>query len=294
MKDQIKDKTLAHLYDLAERAHSNVSFFPEKRAAHIVSDYSAELDADLEALGDNPDNYKEKYISHLEAWLRAKSNCFSMMITGASNFPLRRHEKANNAERARYEEFVNWRERYFKAANRVPRRKPEDELEVQQRKLADLEIKQEGMKEFNKLARKHKNASPEFIIEAARQEEIPESAIKEAWHGFSGKDPLHIASFTLTNNNAKIKNTRAQITALESRIDFQNSFQGIDFEGGNVVVEDGRIKVFNDTKPSREIIDLFKKSGFRWSPNWKCWTRQLTGNAMSVVNNNILPRLRNA
>lgn len=291
MKDQTKDKTLAHLYDLAENAFRNVSHFPEKRAAHVVADYSAELDADLEALGENTGNYKEKYIAYLSAWLRAYSNCFSVLITGAGNFPVRRHKKANNAERARYDEFVNWRERYFKAVNRVPRRKPEDELEVQQRKLADLEIKQEGMREFHKLTRKHKSAAPEFIIEAARQEEIPESAISEAWTGFSGNDSLHIAPFTLTNNNANIKRVRERITALESRIDFQNTFEGIEFEGGSVVVEDGRIKVFNDTKPEQEIIDLFKKNGFRWSPNWKCWTRQLTGNAMSVLQRTILPKL---
>lgn len=284
MKDQIKDKTLAHLYDLAENAFRNVSHFPDKRAAHVVSDYSAELDTDLEALGDNQGNYKEKYISYLSAWLRAYSNCFSVLITGAGNFPVSRHEKANNAERARYEEFVNWRERYFKAVNRVPRRKPEDELEVQQRKLADLEIKQEGMKEFNKLARKHKSVTPEFIIEAARQEEIPESALSEVRRGY-------IEGFKLTNNNANIKRVRERIAALENRIDFQNTFEGIEFEGGSVVVEDGRIKVFNDTKPGREIIDLFKQSGFRWSPHWKCWTRQLTGNAMAVLNKTILPKL---
>lgn len=284
MTESVKGLTLEGLYDLAYRAYTGISFSPEKRAARLVIDLSEELDNDIKVLGDNPGNYKEKYIEKLSAWLRAKSNCISTMITGPANFPVARAEKANNIERKRGEEFFEWRERYFKAVNRVPRPSIEDDLANQTRKLADLEIKQEGMKELNKILKKH---GYDLIKAegAIKEAEIPQSAINEMYNGC-------IQGFTLTNNNAKIKNTRDRITALENRLTFQSSFESIEFPGGSITVEDDRVKIFNDSKPEQEVIDLYKKNGFRWSPNWKCWVRQLTDNAMFAVKHTILPAMK--
>lgn len=284
MTESVKGLTLEGLYDLAYRAYSGISFSPEKRAVHVVNDFSKELDSDLLELGDNPGSYKEKYINYLSAWLRAMSNCISTMIAGPSNFPVRRAEKANNSERNRYDKFRAWRERYFKAVNRVPRPSIEDDLANQTRKLADLEIKQEGMKQLNKILKKY---GYDLIKadDAIKEAEIPQSAINEMYNGC-------IQGFTLTNNNAKIKNTRDRITALENRLTFQSSFESIEFPGGSITVEDDRVKIFNDSKPEQEVIDLYKKNGFRWSPNWKCWVRQLTDNAMFAVKHTILPAMK--
>ena len=46
-------------------AYSNTSFSPDKRAESCVNDFSTELKADLESLGDKAGNYKEKYLEHL-------------------------------------------------------------------------------------------------------------------------------------------------------------------------------------------------------------------------------------
>jgi len=123
--------TLEHLYELCERAHAHTSFSPEKRAEGYVREYSKLLDEDLKELGENQGNYKEKFISKFSDWMHSKSNCVSSMITGGSNFPVRRANKANDREHNKSTEFHAWRERYFTAVNRVPTKSPEDEQRKQ-------------------------------------------------------------------------------------------------------------------------------------------------------------------
>lgn len=287
MKESVKGLTLEGLYDLAYRAHSGTSFVPEKRAASIIRDYSNQLNSDLSDLGDHPGNYKEKYIQKLSAWLAAKSNCLSVMITGPSGFPTRRAEKANNSEHNRWVEFTTWRDNYFKAVNRVPRPKYEDALDEQVRKLQVLEIHHERMKLINKLIRKH-GESP-ALNEAIEINEIPVSALQDAIIDWDGV--WRVPQYKLTNNNANIKRVQDRIKDLEKRIQFQKDFETIEFPGGSIEVENDRVKIYNDSKPEQEIINLYKKHGFRWSPKWKCWVRQFTENAMRAVKYYVLPVL---
>jgi len=100
------------LSDLAYRAHCGTSFSPEKRRDDVITSHSEELINDLETVkkhGGDVQRYEDKYISLLTAWLRAKTNCISTMITGPANFPVRRAEKANQAEHNRSVEFSEWR-----------------------------------------------------------------------------------------------------------------------------------------------------------------------------------------
>ena len=123
------EKTLSHLYDLAYRAYTGTNFSPEKRAQSVVNDYSQELDEDIQTLTNKGcdqefiDKYKGLYISHLTAWLHAKSNCISSMITGPSKFPVRRAEKANRTEENRGKEFFAFREKAFKSVERYQNKK---------------------------------------------------------------------------------------------------------------------------------------------------------------------------
>ena len=121
MKEQVKSLLLEDLYELCYRAHCGVSFSPEKRAISYIKDYSQELAEDLEELGENQGNYKTKYILKFSDWMSAKGRCISSMITGPSNFPVRRAEKFNNWENNKYEDFRKWRSKYFKAVKRKKR-----------------------------------------------------------------------------------------------------------------------------------------------------------------------------
>ena len=126
------------LYDAAYRAHSGTSFSPEDRARSAVQGYESELNADLLSIpADEKERYVENYKKHLFALMAAKSRCLSTMITGPANFPVRRAEKANQAEHNRGIEFSEWRGRALKQiAKNIEAAKPAEEKDAE--KLADL------------------------------------------------------------------------------------------------------------------------------------------------------------
>ena len=47
----------------------------------------------------------------------------------------------------------------------------------------------------------------------------------------------------------------------------------------SIYIENDRVVISHDEKPSRDIIDAIKKNGFRWSPKFGNWCRKHTGNA---------------
>lgn len=282
-KEEVQGLLLAEYWDLIYQSHAWISFSPEKRATQYVREYSAILEEDLKELGENQGNYKEKFISKFRDWMRSKGNCASSAITGGSNFNVRRAEKANNAEHNKSVEFHSWRERYFKAVNRQRTPSPEEELDNALLQLDYLVNRQEMMKDMNKIIKKM--AKGDFVMSELyaklREEEYPEAMITEGlktgWWG------IGFAPFMLTNNNAKIKGAKDKITTMRVRITVKAEFEDIKFDGGYITIEDDRVKIFHDTKPEPAIIQEIKSSGFRWSPNWGCWCRKHTGNALWVA-----------
>ena len=118
--------------DLAVRAHEGTSHSPERRGESEVSGYTQTLAADLaeftalaekygsgDQLAELFPKYRDAYKRSTLAHLSAKSRCISSMITGGSNFPVRRAEKANATEHRRLEELLNcrklWHKRILKA-----------------------------------------------------------------------------------------------------------------------------------------------------------------------------------
>jgi len=290
-KIKVEGLLLESLWDLIYRAHSWTSFSPDKRATQYVTEYSQILKEDLAALGEKAGNYQEKFISHFTSWMNAKSNCASSAITGGSNFNVRRAEKMNSREHAKNVEFFNFREKYFKAVNRQRTLSPEEELDLAQAKLDKLSNLQSMMKDANAILRKMKFAElskdeiEQKITYVLNGEDFPEDVIKEVISNGNLGYGYSFPSFSLTNNNAKIKGAQSKITAMKSRIERKQTFEAIKFEGGYLTIEDDRVKIFHDSKPEQAVIDELKKSGFRWSPFWKCWCRKHTGNAIGVATN---------
>lgn len=271
------DFTLSPYWELCYRAHSNTSFSPDRRADMYVKDYSEELDEDLEKLGENQGNYKEKYIRYFTAWMSAKGNCLSSMITGPANFPTRRAEKANYSERKRYEEFINWRSRYFKAVNRERTLSPEEDLEILYKNLDEAIILNANIKEWNKSIRAYKGGKidEKQLSTSLKENGITDYYLKHMylsigysyWNGFG-------------TNAVKVKKLKERAEELKQRIETKSTWEDISFEGGYITVDDDRVKVFHDKKPEQEVIDILKRNGFRWSRNWCCWSRKHTAAAI--------------
>ena len=264
-------------YDIAYRAYSGISFYPEKRSRQTIDEFSTELVADLADL-ENKGNYQDKYEAKFIAWLSAKGRCMSVMITGCSNFPVARNKKNMQSEQNRWEEFRTWRERYFKAVNRQRTLSPEEEIDVTLAKLDKLIVAQETMKGINKIV-KSKKTDDEKIAEIVEKYGLKEDEAKKILTpdcmGFIG-----FAPYSLNNNNARIKNAREKLEIMKSRIARKETWEPIIFTGGKIDIKSDRVIVKHDEKPAADVIIKLKARGFRWSRNQGCWVRKHTARAI--------------
>ena len=264
-----------------ERAHSGTSFSPERRAASCVQDFSSELEADLRSLGGSTGNYKEKYLAHLRKWTAAKSRTMSPMITGPANFPAERNRKAFDREMRAWEEFQAWRERYFKRANRVPTKTPEEEIDDALIRLEKERNAHTLMVEVNKIHRRKVSDEEKRKALAEELELAPEMVEKMMEPDCFGQ--RGVASYSLTNSNARIKNLEQKMLIMKARIERRDTFEKIDFPGGTIDIENDRVVIRHDEKPEPEVIQALKANGFRWSQHWKCWCRKHTANALRAA-----------
>lgn len=269
---------LNSLKGIAYKAYSNISFSPEQRAARILKELEEELEQDLQSLGENSGNYEEKYIGYARSWLEKKSRCISAMITGPSNFPVRKNEKANNAEAKGWEDFRHWRDKYFNAVNRVSNLSPEDDMESAIKRVDKLIINQEIMKAVNKIIRQKNKTDDQRIkeiVEAGLPEKVASKILEPDFMGRIG-----FPSYALTNNNAKIKAAKQKILIMKNRIATKQSFEPILFDGGSITIENDRVCIHHDEKPDRDVIDKIKGKGFHWSRNHGSWSRKHTARAL--------------
>lgn len=289
--------------DVATRAHSGTSHSPERRGASEVSGYAQTLAADLaefsalaekhgtgDALAELFQRYRDAYRRSTLAHLSAKSRCISTMITGGSNFPVRRAGKANSAEHRRLEELLNcrvlWRKRILKAI--TPNTGgpimsgDADAVERLKEEIQKAETKQEHMKAVNAAFRKHAKAGAAAQLAALMNLGISEAhatlLLTPNCFGDLGFEP-----FELTNNNANIRRMKARLATVEKA----HSTPTTEQEGTKARIEDcpaeNRVRLFYPGKPDAHIRATLKSSGFRWAPSLECWQAYRNERAMSAA-----------
>jgi hypothetical protein len=89
-------------------------------------------------------------------------------------------------------------------------------------------------------------------------------------------DKRPYASFTLTNNNSKMKATKDRIARLEQSANTE--YHDILFTGGAIHhdTEQNRVQLIFDDVPDAEVRAICKSFAFRWSRANTAWQRQLT------------------
>ena len=195
------------------------------------------------------------------------------MICGPANFPFRSNTKKIDSEVKAWESFDQWRTKYFKAVNRVRTKSPEQEIDDTLAELEAMEAKHAFYKEMNKI--KDLEARKAFAIENNYLK------VFEYWSDYGHKVP----SFHLTNHNNRIKSRREKLEIMRKRVEVKESFDSVKFEGGEITIENDRVNIKHNEKPSREVINALKSRGFRWSPNWQAWVRKHTQNAIYDAKN---------
>ena len=119
----------------------NISFYGEKRGEQDFLYYSELLKDDLKNLEvtSSQGNYREKFIDKIMAFYHSQSNCASAFIVGPARFDNRRHEKLWKWRDNKLDLFNHWRDKYFRAVNRVRTLTPEQEIDVAIERLEFLE-----------------------------------------------------------------------------------------------------------------------------------------------------------
>ena len=231
---------------------------------------------------DKIDGLLDAYARKLAAWYNSgfaiESRCPSVMITGASHFPVRKKEKQNQARGRHYEDYKAIEGLLEKIAAAGTGGISADDpaaLDKLKEKLETLENRQAAMKAANAHYRKHKTMAGYGNLTAETAAALDEK-IKG---GYSWQQCPHPA-YQLSNNNATIKQVKQRIADLERRA--EKPPQGWEFDGGKVVTnaEENRLQILFDGKPAAEIRAKLKSRGFRWAPSQGAWQRQLTNNAI--------------
>lgn len=92
----------------------------------------------------------------------------------------------------------------------------------------------------------------------------------------------------LIEQREKLKEKRKERAEQEGWQTFYSEFDHEEIIGYGIDLEDNRIYIITNGKPSDEIRSLLKSVAMRWSPKNKRWQRILTENAIRAIENKIL------
>lgn len=149
----------------------------------------------------------------------------------------------------------------------------DDAVERLEKKLADLEKKQETMKETNKIIRTKKLSEIEKynkLIELG----YTEDGIRDVFTpNFIGE--IGFPRYSITNNGANIRRVKEQL----ERAKQMKSTDDKEYTIGEVRIvenyEENRLQLFFPGKPEDDMRSKLKHNGFRWAPSNGCWQSYL-------------------
>lgn len=284
--------------EAAKRAKSMMSFDDYKDGSQTAA-YKASVDKAYE-LADKvaekkPDAAEEAYrlaerYSKKLAEYYNKDNeiacrCPSIMITGGSNFPVKKKEKQNQAWERNYENYKYCESLKEKIENLLYKQQiiksgDADAIEKLEEKLENLKKTQEMMKAANRAIRMKDTEKGNETLKAMGYTDNQIKELREP--DFCGR--VGYPDYALQNNNANIRRVESRIKQLKAAKD-----QGVTEKETDICkvvenTEEMRLQLIFDGKPEPEVREILKKNGFRWSPKNTAWQRQLTSNAKYAAN----------
>ncbi|MEZ3491533.1 MAG: DUF4316 domain-containing protein [Lachnospiraceae bacterium] len=224
------------------------------------------------------DTYARKLAENMNSSFSIEARVPSILITGGSNFPVRKKEKQNAARDRNMEEWNDIQGLLDKIRSTGMGGISADDPQAVQKleaKLEKLQAAQDTMKAVNAYYRKHKtlDGCPNLSAESI---EKMKSEMSSQWHIEDKPYP----SWALSNNNAEIRRIKGRIAELTKKQ--ETAYAGWEFDGGTVEAnrEDNRLQIFFEEKPDEKTRETLKGNGFRWSPKAGAWQRQLNDNAI--------------
>ena len=228
------------------------------------------------------DRFADKLAANINDTNRNTASCPSVMIAGGSNFPVRKKEKQNIRSDKLSEEYsyiMQIPDKIRDIGNNTTIYADEDDaIEQLEEKADNYRAYLEEMKKRNAHYRKHGTMKGYEGITDERAERLDD----EIKHSFY-KVPFPAYELTSARQKIKAAEERAeQLKKLKAKAEqpAEDKYPHVD---GVEVVENGeamRIQLIFDSKPSEEARAILKSHGFRWSPSFGAWQRQLTSNGI--------------
>lgn len=225
------------------------------------------------------DRYAKKMADNMNHYSAIGTRCPSVMISGGSNFPVRKKEKQVEAWSKNHKEYQEIQGILDRMSNllygkEVIKSSDEDALERLEAKLEKLKATQEKMKATNRAVRmKDKIKGDQKLTDLG----YSEAEIKELRSpDFCGR--IGYPDYELSNNNANIHRIEGRIKSLKKEkeagtLETENEFFKV-VENTDVM----RLQLFFNEKPEAEVRDILKHNGFKWAPSQSAWQRQLNSN----------------
>ena len=252
----------------------------EARKSKVSPYYHDKLDALL-----------DRYACRLAQWTndynRNQASYPSQFISGAGNYNMKKHEKQMSREGTLWKEYdeikaiLNKIEAVGTGAVDLSDPHAREMLTDQ---LQKLQAQLDRNKALNAYYRKHKSfvGFPGLTAEAAAKltADFADTCQRCPWIDKPCPD------YELTSLRGKIKRTQARLDELDKRTEqAQQPADGAKFPGGEIVrnIEADRLQILFDEKPDEETRAALKQNGFRWSPRYSAWQRQLTPNAEAAA-----------
>ncbi|KAA3637787.1 MAG: hypothetical protein DWQ02_06210, partial [Bacteroidetes bacterium] len=290
-------------YDTAYNAHRGTSFSPERRAKSEQQEYFQMLkevhdelyelalkwDA-VEKFEERIDYFADKFRDKFLAYLHSQNGLVSTMIAGPSNFPAARMNKKADQVHKKLNDLLSYYNlqkkkirQYIKPAHLKPVKTGQSgAIETLQKKLDKRIAIQERMKAANKIVKSKKLSDQEKKDRLKKELNFSQGDIVEIMTpDYAGR--IGFPGWALSNNNANIKRLKGRI-ATEKKLNAKREEGNKEhtFDGGKVIenYDLNRLQIKHDEKPPREIIQKLKSRGFRWSPRYKAWQRNLNTTPM--------------
>lgn len=274
--------------DLFARADAWTSMSPDLRAQQRRLEYWQGL-AYLVDFGGELLTQEDvaRYCVAWSAWLAALARCASTIVTGGSNFPVRRAQKASATADKRYMELAAVRKRIMARITSAKKAAEVDAaggpLEILRQEVAELEAKSVLMKAANRVVRaKPKNertgAKVEKLVSMGVGPALAESLFEADFCGRYG-----YPDFELTAARSAIKRKGERLVVLQRREqaaaqdDAVHAFPGVTV---TMAYSDERVRIEHDSKPPAEVRRHLKGAGWRWSSFNNAWQRLLTTSAL--------------
>ena len=246
----------------------------EQRKQKVSPFYHDKLDGLLE-------RYSRRLAAYYNDYYRNEAACPSILISGVSNFPVRKKEKQNSRRETlmhEYNEIQGILDK-IKSVGTGPIDPTDPHArEMWVDRLQRLQSTLDRGKAMNAHFRKHKTMKgfPDMDDETAAE-------LDEAISRAPAFAQTPFPDFELASLRGKIKRAQENLSKLDSLEQHKDDAANtLEFDGGKIFLnmEANRLQILFDEIPSDETRAELKSHGFKWSRKNEAWQRQLTRNAI--------------